>query len=287
MVAIILKEFRSFFTSLLGYIIISAFLFVIGYFFWGYNIMNGLGTLDYTFSGVSIWLTILIPLLTMRSLADENKNKTDQLLITAPISVEKMVFGKYVGTLSVFGIVVVALLFYPLIFIGKGDINYLQMYYAIFGFFLLGAAYVAIGLFISCLTESQLIAAIVTFVVLIASYFMQSLTSIVSSDNKTTWIIVSILIILFALLMYLMIKNTIIASAVGAIGLIVAAILYFVVPSVYDNVLTSLTTVISIVGPYTSFITGVVELSGIVYYLSIIGIFLFMTIMMIKKKRWS
>ena len=120
----------------------------------------GYGFLGYALSGISMIFVLLVPMVTMRIMAEEKKQKTDQLLFTAPISVEKVILGKYLATVTLFAIVMLICSTYPLIMSLFGEINMIMTYSCILAFFLMGCAYLAIGMFISSLTESQAFAAI-------------------------------------------------------------------------------------------------------------------------------
>ena len=164
MLAIIGREFRSFFSSMLGYAIIAFYMIVVGIYFYVVNLYMGYSTFETALTQSTFMFIVLIPILTMRSLAEERKNKTDQLLLTSPVSVEKMVIGKYLGILAVYMIAIVITFVYPIILSSFGDVNMGLTSYSILGFALMGAAYIAIGVFISSLTENPVIAAVVNYI---------------------------------------------------------------------------------------------------------------------------
>ena len=290
MLAIYLKELRSFFSSMLGYAYIAIFMIVVGFYFFASNLYTGLPYFEYVLGNLVLMFIIIIPVLTMRSIADETNKKTDQLLLTAPVSVEKIVIGKYLGALSVYGITVAITMIYPLVLNGvaqSGSINFARTYYGIFGYFLLGAAYISIGMFISALTESQVMSAVITFVVVLTTYLMMSLSAVMPTDNKTTWLVVAALIAIVAFVLYTQVKDWLVAGIFAGIGEIIALVIYLVRPETYDNLIPTLADAISVVAPFNFFISGVVDASNITYYLSIVLIFVTFTILSIKKKRWS
>ena len=149
MLAIYKKEMRTYFTSIVGYLFLGFFLALIGLYFYGQNLRGGYTNFGYALMSVSLFFILLVPMLTMRIMAEENRQKTDQLLYTSPVSVTKIIIGKYLSVLTMFSIVMLIVCFYPLILAEYGNVNLKMTYAVIFSFFLMGAAYMAIGLFIS------------------------------------------------------------------------------------------------------------------------------------------
>ena len=288
MFAIISKELRSFFSSMLGYAIIAFYMIVLGIYFVMINCLQQLGHIEYTLSSISFMFIVLIPILTMKSLADERKNRTDQLLLTAPISVEKVVAGKYIGTLAVYLIAMVITCVYPLI-LGRysDEINYKIAYASILGFTLLGAAYIAMGVFISSLTENSVISAVVTFITVLLTYLMASLASALPNDNMTVWLVYAVLVLILCIIFYALVKNFFITGIVAIIGELILAILYVRTPKVYDGALVALAEKLGVLKPYQNIMSGSLNAADILYYISVIAIFIFLTIQSIKKRRWN
>lgn len=287
MLAIIGREFRSFFSSMLGYAIIAFYMIVVGIYFYVVNLYMGYSTFETALTQSTFMFIVLIPILTMRSLAEERKNKTDQLLLTSPVSVEKIVIGKYLGVLAVYMIAIVITFIYPVILSSFGDVNMGLTSYSILGFLLMGAAYIAIGVFISSLTENPVIAAVVTFVVVLITYLMQSLSDLLPSGNLQACVIFAVLFLILCVILYTLVKNMFIVSIVGIIGEGVIVALYFIDKSVYDNTVATVAKWASISEPYSYFTQGIVNAGYILYYISIAVVCLFLTIQSIKKRRWN
>ncbi|MCR5255964.1 MAG: Gldg family protein [Acetatifactor sp.] len=178
MLAIFKREFKSYFQSFIGFLFVAVTLALIGLYFFIYNLGNGYPYFQYVLSSVSVLFMFTVPILTMRTLAEEKRNKTDQLTLTAPVSVWSIVMGKYLALLGVFCIPVLVICFYPLILMHFGTIPVAQAYLAILGYFLFGAAAIAVGLFVSSLTESPVIAAVIGIAVLFVGYMMKGITSL-------------------------------------------------------------------------------------------------------------
>ncbi len=182
--AIYKRELESYFHSFIGALFIGATLFLLGIYFSVFNLFMGYPYIGYALSSVVFLFLISVPLLTMRILADERKQKTDQLILTAPVSVSKIVAGKFLALVTIFGIPVIIISIYPVILSIFGEIAFGENYLAIAGFFLYGVACISIGVFVSSLVESQVIAAVLTFGILFLGYVMSGLCNMISSTGN-------------------------------------------------------------------------------------------------------
>ncbi|SHM23707.1 ABC-2 type transport system permease protein [Anaerosporobacter mobilis DSM 15930] len=286
MLAIFKKELRSYFTSMIGYLFIGFFLAIVGVYFMAYNLQGGYANFEYVLNSMVFVFVILVPILTMRLLAEEKKQKTDQLLFTSPLSVSKIVVGKYLAVFAVFVSAMVITMFYPFILSKYGTVSFKLAYTGILGFVLVGAAYLAIGLFLSALFESQAIAAVVTFVVLLITFIMQGIVGLLPTSNKAAWLIFSVIALLIAVVIYFMINNVTVAISLGVVLEAACAIIYFAKPSLYDGLVVKVFDWFSVVDRFDNFMNGILDLSGIVYYISITVIFIFLTIQSLNKRRW-
>lgn len=235
MIAIFKREFKSLFQNVIGWLFVGVLLALYGLYFTVYNLMGAYPTVSYTVHGIVFVALIAVPVLTMRSLAEERKNKTDQLLLTAPVSVFKIVFGKFLALAAAFSIVVAVICVTPLILSRYGTVDYIQNYVAILGFWLYGLVCISIGLFISALFESQILAAIISFVALFVGYMMSSVVDALSLPSLLTKIL-----------------------------------------NCYD-----------LMTPLSNFLSGDLEVTDIIYYVSLIALMVFLTTQVILKRRWS
>lgn len=235
MIAIWKKELKSYFHSIIGYLYIGVILFFTGIYFTIYNLINGLPYISYTLSSILMTFLIVTPLLTMRIMSEEKKMKTDQLLFTSPVSPGKILIGKYLSMLTVLAIPMGVIALYPLIMSSFGEVPFGEAYTAIFGFFLFGAACLAIGLFVSALTENQIIAALITFAILLFGFLLAGIISVLAAGN--TWL-----------------SN---------------------IASIFD-LATRLSTLMD----------GVLDLTCIIYFLTIVFLFLFFTYELIQKRKY-
>lgn len=234
MTAIYKKELRSYFLSPIGYVFIAVFLAFGGWFFTIGNLLSGYGDMSMVFGNMTTVFLFLIPILTMRSLAEEKNAKTDQLLLTAPIRLGDIVIGKVLAAVSVFMVALLITLIYPVILCFFTQPAWGEIIGNYIGFFLMGAAFVSIGVFISSLTENQIISAVCTFAILLLLFMIEWLS-----------------------------------------------------PSINNAFLLSVVDWLAITKRFNDFGTGIVDLGSVVYYLSIVAIFSFLTVRHLEKRRWS
>ena len=287
MTAIYKRELKSYLTSMVGYLFIFFVLVLTGIYFSAYQLSAAYPKFETTLSAVTFVFLIGVPILTMRVLAEERTQKTDQLLLTAPVSVGNIVTGKYLALVTVYAIPILVLCTYPLIMSKFGTVDFGTAYTAILGFFLLGCANIAIGLFMSALTESQVIAAVLTFVLLFAFYMMNGISSFFSKTSMSTCVTFGLLILAAAIIVYTMIKNVLISAAVGVIGEVILVIVYLLKSSIFEGGIQKVLDIFNLSGHFDNFTNNIFDIKGIVYFLSVIAVCLFLTMQSILKRRWN
>ena len=287
MLAIYRKELKSYFTSMIGYVFIAFFLAIIGLFFYLQNLLGQNPRFETTLTGITFIFVLLTPIITMRLMAEENKQKTDQLLYTSPLTAGAIVIGKFLAVFSLYLVVIAIICLYPIILTQFGEIALAPAYSSIFGFSMLGGAYLAIGLFISSLTESQVVAAVISFLTFLFTLFMDDIAGFVPADNKTSLIAYTIILLMICIILYLMMHNLVVSISTGVIIEALMLTVYFIKPILFDGLVSKVVGWLSMLNRYYSFYLGILDLSAIVYYLSIMFIFLYFTVQVIKKKRWS
>ena len=287
MTAVYKRELRSYLTSMIGYIFIFFILLLTGIYFSAYQLSAAYPKFEYTLSALTFVFLISVPILTMRVLAEERKQKTDQLLLTAPVSVEKIVMGKYLALVTVFAIPMAIICLYPLLMTKFGTVSLGMAYTAILGFFLLGCANLAIGVFVSSLTESQVIAAVLTFVFLFAFYMMNGISSFFSEGALSTCITFGLLVLAASIIIYTMIKNFLISVVVCVAGEAVLTVLYLVNSDFFAGGIQKVLQVFNISGHFDNFANGIFDIKGILYFISVIAVCVFLTIQSIVKRRWN
>ena len=287
MTAIYKRELKSYLTSMVGYLFIFFILVLTGIYFSAYQLSAAYPKFEYTLSAVTFVFLIGVPILTMRVLAEERKQKTDQLLLTAPVSVGNIVIGKYLALVTVYAIPILVMCTYPLIMSKFGTVAFGSAYTAILGFFLLGCANIAIGVFMSALTESQVIAAVLTFVLLFAFYMMNGISSFFSKTSMSTCVTFGLLIPAAAIILYTMIKNALISAIAAVIGEVILVVIYVVKSSVFEGGIQKVLNIFNLSGHFDNFTSNIFDIKGIVYFLSVIAVCLFLTMQSISKRRWN
>ncbi|MBO7514630.1 MAG: ABC transporter permease subunit [Lachnospiraceae bacterium] len=288
MIAVFKREFKSYFNDMLGYFIIAVILLFFGLSFSFNNIEGGSPFYAHAIAGIIAYMPMLIPILTQRSFSDERRSKTDQLLLTSPVSVWKIVLGKYLAMVAVFAIPVLVSCVYPVIIYMTGTYAYPTTDYAtILAFFLIGASYIAIGMFFSSITESQIIAALLAFGSLFLLEMMKDFSEKIPADEwKNVLIFIGVAVVFF-LIFYKMTQNFYVSFSVFAAICIGILITYKVNPDIYYNSMRQILHSIPYAGTLVYFATNIFDIPSIVLYLSVALFFCFLTIQSIQKRRYS
>lgn len=288
MEAVYRKELKICFTGLTGYLFIALVLATAGVFSISLNLSGSYTTsFEYVLYNMTIVFLLTVPLLTMNTLAGERRNKTDQLLLTSPLSITKIILGKFLALLTVLAIPIALMSFYPLILSMFGTVNFLSVYSTFLCFLFLGAALIALCIFISSLTESQIIAAVISMFSLFFAYLVPYIVDLISTKTAAVIIACLVLAAAAALFVYRMMKNPNIAIAVGAVIAGVCVLIY-----IYDSKMLS-AAVVKFLGWFAvfdflnDFVYNLFDITALVYYASVIFLFLFLTVKNIEKRRWS
>lgn len=287
MKAVYKHELKSYATNITAYVFGVFVLLFAGIYTMVYNLGHQVVNFEYVPGSMPYIFLVAVPILTMRVLADERKQKTDQLLYSLPISMFKVVMGKYLAMLTIFLIPMLIISLYPLILKSYGNVNLLISYTTMLGFFFLGASLMAIGMFISSLTESQPVAAGLCFIVMLINYYLTSLLSFMNGTAKFTMIAVTVIAALIAFLIYLMTKDSTVCLACAVVMEAIICFTYLRNSSAYEGLFGKLSGSLSLFDRFDSFYTGSFDLTSIVFYISIIAVFLFLSVQSMEKRRWS
>ena len=234
MIAIYKRELQSYFSSAIGYVFLAVFYLFAGFFFMIYELQQNSASMTGLYSSLVVIFVFLIPVLTMRLLCEEKKQKTDQLLLTSPVSLFGVVFGKFLAAFTIYALGLAVTVVYSFVLALFVQVDTFVILGNILGELLLGAGLIAIGVFISNLTENQVIAAVASFFIMLMLYFVDTVSSMVNNH------FVSVLL------------NSI---------------------SIYSR--------------FTNFAMGILNLGDAVYYFSLAAVFLFLTVRVLEKRRWS
>ena len=287
MTAVYRKELRSYLTSMIGYVFIAFMLAVIGIYFAYQNLNIGSPRFELVLDNVQFVFLVFVPILTMRVLADEKKQRTDQLLLTLPLSVWDIVLGKYLAVVTLYAVPTVIICFYPLLLSCFGPINMPAAYFSILSFFLLGCADIAIGVFLSSVTENSVIAAVMTFGVLLACYLMNTIATMVSYTAMASFLAFTAVILICVAIVYHMLKNTAVTCVVAVVLEGILCVIYLVKKPLLEGAFQKFLSVFYLNGRLQNFFAGILDIGGMVYFLSVIAVFLVLTEQTIVKRRWS
>lgn len=287
MIAVLKHELSSYFHSLTAYIF-SAFLLVfVGIGAMLYNIQSAVANFEYVLSFVCLGFVVIIPILTMRVIAEERKQKTDQLLYSLPIKTSQIVVGKYLALLVVYLIPLCIVSVYPLIFAQYGELYLPTSYGSLFAFFMMGAAMIAIGTFISSLTENQGFAAGIAIPVILLNYYSVTLAEYVSSTAIGSAVAMIVIAFLLGVIIQHLTRNENLAYGVSILLILAVGITYFVDSSKFEGLLPKIMTQLSLFERFYTFVNGVFDLTAIVYYITVIIFFLFLSVQSLEKRRYN
>lgn len=287
MLAVYQKELKSYFNNLFGYLYIAIVLLFMGIFATFYHFNYMVSDIAYSLNSLAVVVMLVAPLLTMRIIAEERQRKTDQLLYSLPISVTSTVVAKYFAMVTVYLIPMLVISIYPFVLSAFGVVNFARSFGAILAFFLMGSSILAVGMFISALTENQIVSAILSFVVMLVIYFSSSIANLIPNDSMASFVALTVLLILFGAVVFVMVKDVITALAVMAVGEVALAILFKLKAVWFEGLFAKIIGWISVYERCMNFYNGIFDLTSIVYFLSVIFLFVFLTIQAVEKRRWS
>lgn len=287
MTAVLKHELRLYFHSLTAYVFGGFLLAFVGIGAMMYNIQAAVSNFEFVLSFGCLVFVVIVPILTMRVIAEERKQKTDQLLYALPISTTQVVLGKYLSLLTVYLIPLCIVCVYPLIFSQYGDVYLLTSYGSIFAFFVMGAALIALGVFISSLTDNQGFAAGIGIAVILLNYYSVSLSEYVSSTAYGSFIALCIISVVLAAVVRHLTKNEKMAYGIGFLAVAVLSVLFFVNTEIFEGLLPKIMSQLSLFERFYTFVNGVFDLTAIIYYLTFAAFFLFLSVQSLEKRRYN
>lgn len=287
MIAVLKHELSNYFHSLTAYIFGAFLLVFVGIGALMYNIQSAVANFEYVLGFVSLVFVLIVPILTMRVIAEERKQKTDQLLYSLPITTTQVVLGKFGALLAVYFVPICLICIYPMVFAQYGEVYLLTSYGSIFAFFVMGAALIAMGMFISSLTENQGFAAGIGVAVILFNYYSVSLAEYVSSTALGSAIVLCVLFMILGLVMSHLTRNEIFSYAVSLVMIAAVCVTYFFDSTKFEGLVPKIMTELSLFERFYTFINGVFDMTAIVYYVTVILFFLFLTVQSLEKRRYN
>ena len=285
--AIFRHELRNYFHSLTAYVFGAFLLAVVGLGSVLYNLQAAVSNFEFVLSFASIIFVVIVPILTMRTLAEERRQRTDQLLYSLPITTTQVVLGKYLALLVVYLIPLAVISLYPLLFSQFGDVYLPTSYGSLFAFFMMGAALLAVGMFLSSLTDNQGFAAGIGIAAILLNYYSVSLAEYTSSTAMGSLIALYVIALLLGVVIRGLTRNENLAYGVTFALIAALSVAYFVNSTAFEGLLPDIMTKLSLFRQFNSFVNGAFDLTAIVYYVSVMGFFLFLSVQSLEKRRYN
>lgn len=289
MLAVLKKELRTYFQNPLGYVFIAMMLMIMGFYYAFYTLYYQKADYYHVLNACTSLILYVIPVLTMRIMSEEKKAKTDQLLLTSPISTMDMVLGKYFAAVLIYVIVIAISFLQPLttIIVFKGDMSMEMTFGGYIAFLTMGMGFIAIGMFISTLTENQLIAAVITIALFTVLMLCEGLYSLVSTSRYVSLAVLLVMLAALLVLIYRSIKDVMVTSIVGVVGVLAIVVTFFIVPTAFDGLVPTILKSLSIFTRYAEMFSGVFAITDIFFFLSVSVFFVWLTYQAIERKRWN
>ena len=287
MIAVLKHELSGYFHSLTAYIFSAFLLAFVGIGALIYNIQSAVANFEYVLGYVCLGFAVIIPILTMRVIAEERKQKTDQLLYSLPIRTSQIVMGKYFALLTVYLVPLCIVAVYPLIFAQFGEVYLPTSYGSLFAFFMMGAAMIAAGTFISSLTENQGFAAGIAVPVILLNYYSVTLAEYVSATASGSAAALIVTAVLLGFVIRHLTKNRNLAYGISILIMFAVVIIYFADSSRFEGMVPDIMTKLSLFERFYTFVNGVFDLTAIIYYITVIIFFLFLSVQSLEKRRYN
>ena len=279
------REMKSYFTGMIASVFSSVLLLVVGIFTTVNNLLGTYPNFEYSLSSVLIVYLLIVPLLSMRSISEELHTHTDQLLYSLPMKLSSVVMAKYMSLISILAINCAIISLYPLILSFYGSVNFAAAYGAILAFFLLGCALLAIGMFISSLTESQVIAAVLSIGATMVLYMMSGIASLIPTTTVASLIGCYAIALCAALILYSMTKSAVTSLSIAIIIVFFTTCAYMIRSALFEGLIQRILTAAALFDRFTLFVNGVFDFSALIYYISVACLFVFFTVQSMEKKR--
>lgn len=287
MSAVYKRELRSYFCGMTGAVFTAFLLLMAGIYTTALCLTSGYPGFEVVLSSLLFVFLLVIPIITMRSLSEDRHTHTDQLLFALPMKLSSVVLAKFFAMATVLAVPVGVMCLYPIILSFYGDVNYGAAYGALLGFFALGCALIAIGMFLSSLTESQVIAAVLTFAAFILMYLMNGIASLIPSTAAASFAAFLLCAAALALILYTLTKNAAVSATVFGVLALCLTAAYLIRSSLFEGAIQKALSGLAFFDPFTNFANGIFDVTALIYYLSVAGLFVFFTVQSMEKRRWA
>ncbi|MGI6167280.1 MAG: ABC transporter permease [Eubacteriales bacterium] len=287
MIAVFTREFKSYMNNMTGQIFIAFLLLFFGVCVAIYNLFLGMASFRFAIEITGIAFLVVVPIITMRSLGRDRTNLTDTHLFSLPLKVSEIIIGKFLATALVLVIPIAVMMLYPLILSAYGNMHYTSSYCAILALFLLGLALISICMFISSLTESQVIAAVISFGTLLFLLVLPLLIVLVPKDALASFLCLVALSFITAAIVWKLTSNINAGMIAAALLVVPLCALYYFRNSLFEGLFHKIMTGLSLYDRFYNLNSGVFDLGSVVYLLSVTVFFLFISVQSLETRRWS
>lgn len=289
MLAVFKKELKTYFRSPLGYVFVGMMMLIMGFYYSYYTLYYQYADYYHVLNACTSLVLFVIPILTMRILSEERKNRTDQILLTTPIKTSDVVLGKYLAAVVVFLIVIALSALQPIVtaIVFKGQMSFQMTVGGYLAFLMLGLAFIAIGMFISAMTENQLIAAVITIALFSALILTEGFYALVSTSRYVSLGVLLVVLAGVLFLVYVSIHDILVTVIVGIVGVLGLVVTFFIVPTAFDGLLGRILKSLSIFERYAAMFSGVFAATDVIFFVTVAAFFLFLTYQVIERRRWA
>lgn len=287
MTAVFKHELHMMFSGLTAYVYGMFSLLAVGIYMMYYNLSIGYANFEYTFAGASFALLLLIPIITMRIIAEEKKQKTDQLLYSLPITTTQIVVGKFLAVLVTSVLPLVIVVAYPIVLSNYGNVYLPTAWGALFGYIMLTAALLSMGIFISSITESQPMAAGICFAAMVLNFYMVTLAEYATASAYGSLVALLLLEVILGFLIHHMTGNEILARWIGGVAMVATVGAYIYNSGWFEGLFPKILENLSVYERFYEFVDGVFDYTHVIYFISVIVFFLFLTVQSLEKRRYN
>ncbi len=287
MFAIYKREFTSYMNNMTGHVFISFLLLFFGVCVTIYNLILGRSSFQFAVSLCGIAFLVVIPIITMRALTEDRANRTDNLLFSLPVKVSEIILGKFFAIATVFSIPVLVMLVYPVILSAFGTMYYAASYSAILALFLLGISLISICMYISSLTESPVISAVISFGTLLFLLVLPIVSALIPKSALVSFICLALTSVLLAAIVWRLTSSSNAGLVTAALLIVPLCGVYYFKKALFEGLFHKLLGALSLYDRFYSLNSGVFDISGVVYFISVTVFFLFLGVQSLEKRRWS
>jgi len=283
MITILKRELLSYFITMTGWVFAGLFMLMSAVYFLMINVFGLMPDYSLTLQNAAIMFMILVPALCMRFFTGEVRQNTDRLLYTLPVKPSEIVIGKFLGGVLLFLFSLVLTVIFPAILSAFGTLPTAQIAGTFIGFFFLGCAFIAVGLLVSSLSNSQVISAIGTFCAILFLFLIDVVSVMLPASPFASLVFAFAIIVLLTAWLFVVTKNFYVVMTMVAVGSFIIALTYFAMNDLYIGLPARVLRGLSVMSRFDSFARGILNVADIIYYITFTASLVIVTIAVIKR----